>query len=140
MFNKNKGGTKLMGSKGKGSRNERELFYLFYEHDWMPLRTAGSGSTPIPAPDLLVGNGKRVLAIECKTIRGTKKYLEPQQIKELMIFAEKFGAEPWIAIKFDYQGWFFVKPSELEKTKNGMPAISLKNAQQKALRFQDMVQ
>ena len=63
-------------SKKKGSRTERELFYLFYESSWMPIRVAGSGSTPIPAPDLLVGNGKRVLAIECKAIKGTKKYFE----------------------------------------------------------------
>ena len=41
-------------------------------------------------------------------------------------------------MKFDYQGWFFLKPSELEKTKNGIPTISLKMAQQKALRFQDI--
>ena len=125
-------------SKKKGSRNERELFYLFYNSGWMPLRTAGSGSTPIPAPDLLVGNGSRILAIECKSIKGKTKYIENERVEELLTFAQKFGAEPWIAMKFDYQGWFFLKPSELEKTKNGIPTISLKMAQQKALRFQDI--
>lgn len=127
-------------SKKKGSRTERELFYLFYESSWMPIRAAGSGSTPIPAPDLLVGNGKRVLAIECKAIKGTKKYFEQQQIQELLTFAEKFGAEPWIAIKFDYKGWFFLKPEELERTKNGIPSISIKTAQIKARKFHELIQ
>ncbi len=128
-----------MGSKRKGTRVERELFHMFSNTNiFIPIRVAGSGSTPIPAPDLLIGNGKRILAIECKAIKGTKKYLEQQQIQELITFAQKFGAEPWIAMKFDYQGWFFLKPSELARTKNGVPSISLKTAQQKALRFQDI--
>ena len=72
-----------MNRKGKGTRAERELFHMFYNtNKFLPLRVAGSGSTPIPAPDLLVGNGSRILAIECKAIKGTKKYLEQHSLVE----------------------------------------------------------
>lgn len=126
-------------SKKKGTRSERELFHLFHQNNWMPCRIAGSGSTPIPAPDLIVGNGSRILAIECKSIKGNIKYIENEKIDELLTFSKRFGAEPWIAIKFDYQGWFFLPPEKLEKTKNGIPAISLKTAKEKALRFEDLI-
>jgi len=126
-------------SKNKGTRAERELFHLFYNtNNFIPVRVAGSGSTPIPAPDLLVGNGLRSLAIECKSMKGTKKYIGNEKIQELLTFAQKFGAEPWIAMKFDYQGWFFLKPSDLERTKNNF-VVSLEFAKEKGMRFEELV-
>ena len=67
-------------SKAKGSRAERELLGMFWENNFAGYRAAGSGSTPLPSPDLLVGNGKRYLAIECKSLKSKAKYLEEEQI------------------------------------------------------------
>ena len=58
-----------MGSKKKGTRAERELIHMFFKSEpWASVRVAGSGSMPFPCPDLVAGNGKRVLAIECKSL------------------------------------------------------------------------
>jgi len=60
-------------NKAKGSRAERELLAMFWENNFGGYRSAGSGSTPLPSPDILVGNGKKYLAIECKSIKGNRE-------------------------------------------------------------------
>lgn len=129
-----------MGSKGKGCRTERELVHLFNNTgNWMAIRVAGSGLTSDPNPDVLAGNKTRKLAIECKSIKGTTKYLYPEEIDQILTFSSKFGAEPWIAIRFNIKGWYFLKPEELEKTKSSNSIITLKLAEQKGLRFNDLI-
>ena len=59
--------------KSKGTRGERELFHLFWNNQWGCIRTAGSGSTPLPAPDLLASKKNRYLAIECKVLKNNIK-------------------------------------------------------------------
>src|SRR3989344_2901742 len=98
-----------MGSKTKGSNAERELFHMFWQNNLACLRVAGSGSTTLPAPDLLVGGQGRVMAIECKALKEGIKYFDEEEIKQLETFAKTFGAEPWIAIRFNRQGWWFLQ-------------------------------
>ena len=127
-------------SKQKGSRAERELLSMFWDTGiWGGFRTAGSGSTPLPSPDLLVGNGKRYLAIECKSLKTKAKYLEEQQIKELIEFSKRFGAEPWIGLRFNNVGWFFIQHEKLEKTKNGSLIASLEILKNKGLSFNKLI-
>ena len=129
-----------MSSKRKGTRFERELAHMFFDHNWGCVRVAGSGSTPMPAPDILASNGKRYLAIECKVIGNTNKFFSEEDIQQLLKFSDKFGAEPWIAIKFDYKGWFFLKPEDTDRTKNGYYSISLELAKQKGLNLNTFLQ
>ncbi len=127
-------------SKSKGSRAERELLKMFYDTGlWGGCRTPGSGSTPLPSPDLLVGNGKRYLAIECKSLKSKAKYLEKQQIDELVEFSQKFGAEAWIGLRFNNLGWYFIQPNKLEKTKNGSLIASFDVLKEKGLNFNDLI-
>ncbi len=127
-------------SKGKGSRTERELVHLFNNTgEWAAIRVAGSGLTDDPNPDVLTGNKNRYLAIECKSIKGTSKYLYPEEIEQIVTFASKFGAEPWIAIRFNIKGWYFLKPEHLEKTKSSNSVINLRLAEEKGLRFKDII-
>jgi len=125
--------------KNKGSRTERELFHKFWDSGLSAVRVAGSGSTPLPAPDLLASNSSRVFAIECKALKSSKKYFKEGEIEQLIEFATKFGAEPWVAMKFNNKGWFFVHASQVEKTKNNINCISLKLAQEKGIRFDDFI-
>ncbi|MBI4447966.1 hypothetical protein HY643_03220 [Candidatus Woesearchaeota archaeon] len=127
--------------KAKGSRAERELFHMFWEAKWHTVRSAGSGSTPLPNPDLIVGNAaeKRILAIECKSLKAGKKYFSTAEINQLKYFAEGFGAEPWIAIRFDTIGWFFLKTQELPKTKGESFAVSLGFAQKNGIKFEELI-
>ena len=128
-------------SKSKGSRAERELLAMFWETGfWGGCRTPGSGSTPLPSPDLLVGNGKRYSAIECKSLKNKAKYLEPGQIQELIEFSKKFGAEAWIGLRFNNLGWHFIQPEKLEKSnKKGTLIASLDILKEKGLTFDELI-
>ena len=89
-----------MNTKAKGTKGERELIKTFNENGWSAIRSAGSGSSPYPAPDILAGNAVRRLAIECKVTKENKKYLQNAEIDQLQEFSRKFGAEPWVGVKF----------------------------------------
>ena len=105
-----------MSLKGKGANAERELIHLFWSNGWVSVRVAGSGSMQYPSPDVLASNGKRILAIECKTSKNDSKYIDKAQIDDLKIFASDFKAEPWVGIRFARTDWYFLKPEEAEIT------------------------
>lgn len=126
-------------SKVKGSRAERELQHMLFEHGWMPLRAAGSGSTTLPAVDLVAGNGKNILAIECKSISGNKHYFDDEEIEQIKVFSERFGAQPLIGIRFDNIGWYFVELKNLVKGNGKNYFISLESAQETGFRFEDLI-
>ena len=75
-----------MSSKSKGTKAERELLHLFWAKEWATIRSAGSGSMKYPGPDLIASNKARVLAIECKSTKKNKQYLEEYDIKQLKDF------------------------------------------------------
>ena len=128
-----------MSNKGKGSRLERELIKMFFDTgDFAALRVAGSGSTPLPAPDLLVGGKGKVFAIECKSGKK-RRYIDPEQINELLEFAAKFGAEPWIGVRFNNNGWHFLDVKSLHISKGGNYAVDLKLALEKGISFNELI-
>ncbi|MBS3149305.1 Holliday junction resolvase [Candidatus Woesearchaeota archaeon] len=128
-----------MGSKKKGTRAERELIHLFFNtNTWIAIRVAGSGSMPIPCPDIVVGNGKRVLAIECKSLADNIKYFKEQELADLIEFSRRFGAEAWLGVRFDHVGWFFIQPNNLILSKKGTPSISLNEAKEIGLKFEQL--
>ena len=102
-------------NKKRGIAAERELLHLLWHKGYAVARIAGSGSIPKPSCDLVAGNKKEKLAIEVKTTRSNKKYINEKQLKEFISFAEKFGLKPVIAIKFFRKGWFMVEPKKLKK-------------------------
>ncbi len=124
-----------MSNKSKGSNAERELLKIFVEGGFRSLRVAGSGVNDDSPCDLLAGkiNGKKY-AIECKTCKDKKRYIDKKQIEDFLVFSLAFGLEPMIAVKFNRQGWLFLKPEELEDTGKCL-AISLNDALQKGKRF-----
>lgn len=127
-------------SKSKGSRAERELLHKFYDtKKWICLRAPGSGSIPLPSPDLLAGNGKKHLAIECKATKKSAKYFPLQEIEDLKTFARKFGAEPWIGLRFNNRDWYFLKPEYLRKS-GKMLVASLKFAEKEGLSFEQLIE
>lgn len=126
-------------SKKKGTRAERELFHLLWESQWAVVRSAGSGSTQKPSPDLITSNGKRILAIECKSIKTLKKYFCQEEILQLNKFSKGFGAEPWIGIRFDKKGWFFVPLNKLPQSKGQSFSISWDFAQKQGISFEELI-
>ena len=127
-----------MSRKSKGISAERELLHLFWKNDWACIRVAGSGNVSFPVPDLLAGNSVRKLAIECKTIKDNKKYFSDEDIDQITEFSKRFGAEPWLAVKFINVGWYFISLDDLEKTKNNF-VVSLGLAKNKGLSFDELI-
>ena len=126
-----------MSLKSKGINAERELVHMFWGKEWACLRIAGSGSNRYPSPDVLVGNKLRRLAIECKTTKDQKKYFEKREIEALKKFADVFGAEPWIAVKFKGHDWYFIMVEDLKETEKGFMA-SAEIAKSKGLLFEEL--
>ncbi len=124
--------------KAKGLNAERSIVRHFWEAGWAAVRVAGSGATKFPNPDVIAAKQGRKLAIECKTTKDTKKYLSKQDVVQLKTFASKFGAEPWIGIKFNTLDWYFISLDDLERTKNGF-VVSIKLAKDKGLLFEELI-
>ena len=125
--------------KKKGSRSERELFHLLWEHYGPCVRSAGSGSTTKPSPDLIASNGSRGLAIECKSTKAKKLYFPPKEINELLLFSNSFNAEAWLAVRFDNKGWYFILAENLTKTKGESFSISYPELLEKGLIFEELI-
>ncbi len=124
--------------KAKGLNAERSIVRNFWEAGWAAVRVAGSGATKFPNPDVIAAKQGRKLAIECKTTKDTKKYLSKQDVVQLKTFASKFGAEPWIGIKFNTLDWYFISLDDLERTKSGF-VVSIKLAKDKGLLFEELI-
>ena len=127
-----------MSLKSKGINAERELVHMFWAKDWACLRIAGSGSSRYPSPDLLVGNKLRRLAVECKTTKEKSKYFDKERVSALRKFADVFGAEPWVAVKFKGYEWYFVSLEDLKDTGNGF-SLNVDGAKSKGLLFEEML-
>ena len=127
-----------MSRKSKGISAERELLHKFWANGWACLRAAGSGSMRYPCIDLLAGNKIRKLAIECKTSKNKTKYFSEDDIEQLLEFAKIFGAEPWIAIRFDKNEWFFIFCEDLRRSGRSY-AVDLDLAKSKGLLFEELI-
>ncbi|MGV8172262.1 MAG: Holliday junction resolvase Hjc [Candidatus Woesearchaeota archaeon] len=128
----------LMNHKAKGSNAERDLIHKFNDNGWVAIRSAGSGSMQYPSPDILAGNNLRRLAIECKSTADIKKYLTKKEVDELVFFANKFGAEAWIGVKFDRMEWFFINIEDLDKNDKSY-SIGIPEAKRKGLSFEQLI-
>jgi Holliday junction resolvase len=124
--------------KIKGTKAERELLKMLWHNGWATIRSAGSGSMRFPSPDLLAGKGERKLAIECKATADNSKYFEKEEITELKEFGRMFGAEPWVAIRFDRESWLFINPVDLDETEKSF-SITKEKARMKGLSVEEVI-
>ena len=124
--------------KAKGSKAERELLHMFWSKGWACIRSAGSGSMKYPGPDLIVSNKSRRLAIECKTTKRNKQYLDKHDVEQLREFCDIFGAEPWFAVRFARMNWLFLSLEDIEKTESGY-VIDAKVAERRGLLIDELL-
>ena len=128
-----------MANKKRGIAVERELLHMLWDAGFACCRVAGSGSIPEPSCDLLAGNTKAKYAIEVKSSKTTKKYIQKKQVNEFMEFANKFGLTPLIALKFSRKGWHFLTPDQFDETNKAI-TISLEKAQKIGTKFEELTQ
>ncbi|MFH1642978.1 MAG: Holliday junction resolvase Hjc [Nanoarchaeota archaeon] len=127
-----------MSRKSKGINAERDLLHKFWKLGWPCIRIAGSGSMRYPSADILATNKIRKLAIECKTCKSNNKYLSKEDIAQIKEFSDIFGAEPWIAVKFDRNDWYFLSLDDIKKTGSNY-LVSSKIAQDRGLLIEELI-
>jgi len=126
-----------MSKKSRGINAERDLIHKFWAAGWAAMRSAGSGSSHYPSPDVIASNNLRKIAIEAKLTTEEKKYFDKKEIEDLKIFADKFGAESWVAIKFFRKDWVFLTLEDLEAT--GKHFVATKEvAERRGLSFNEI--
>ncbi len=127
-------------SSNKGSRRERELVNKLDGADFAVMKAPASGSaTERELPDVLAGNGEKFYAIEAKSSSGNPIYLSGEEVEALIFFAENFGAEAWIAVRFDHEDWYFFKPEELYQTDGGNYRVKKETAIQEGTDFNEYI-
>lgn len=101
-------------SSQKGSKGENELGELFEERGYVFFRQAGSGTADRELPDIGVGNGGHFIVFEVKRWGYQDyEYLTKKEVDDLIFFAEQFGAEYYIAARFNRKPWQFYKKEEM---------------------------
>lgn len=123
-----------MSNKSKGAKVERELYQIFIDNCFRVVRVAGSGTMENASCDLLAGKKRKKYCIEVKSCKGAYKYISKEQIEDFMIFSEVFGLTPIIAVRFNREGWFFLKPKDLEDVGKNF-SVSLELAKKKGKKF-----
>lgn len=127
-----------MSRKSRGITAERDLIHRFWAAGWAALRVAGSGSSHYPSPDVLASNNTRKVAIEAKLTTEQRKYFPEAEIRGLRFFAEKFGAEPWVAVKYSREGWRFYTLDDLRETGAGYALGKMEK--ERGLGFEELVE
>lgn len=127
-----------MNRKGKGTKHERELVHMLWREGFACIRSAGSGSMRHPSPDILGGNRLRKVGIECKSSSSDAIYIPTESLEQLKTFCTQFGAEPWVAVRFNGEEWYLLNPEDIEKTERSY-VISKKKAKEYGLLFEEFV-
>ena len=127
-----------MSTKSRGIAAERDLIHKFNANEWVAFRAAGSGSMKYACPDIIAGNNLRKLAIEVKLTTSTKKYFTKDEIKDLKFFADRFGAEAWVAVKFFKTDWLFLTLEDLKETPGSFVA-DLEVSKLRGLSFEEII-
>jgi len=113
----------------KGKQAEKELMDRVEELGFAPMRApaSGGGGQSRDLPDVLVGDGEHILAIEVKRSGKNQVYLTPAEVEALMRFAEAFHADatPVIAVRWDYDTTFYLAgPVSLSTTDSGNVSVT----------------
>jgi len=114
----------------KGSKGENELGGLFGERGYVWMRQAGSGTADRELPDICVGNCGQFIVMEVKRWGGQDyDYVSKEEVEDLIYFAEQFGADYYIAARFNHRNWQFFKKEEMHETEKSYRIENVKSEQ-----------
>lgn len=131
----------------KGTDSERELVNMLWRAGFAAIRSPASGAaTKNPLPDIIAGNGKRYLSIEVKSSSKDRFYIKKDDIKDLVTFSKRFGAEPYLGVKFNGEKWAFAPVDLLDGitqilsvTKDGNVRIDIQEVRQRWMDFDELI-
>ncbi len=104
-----------MAYYNKGANAERELIHILFKNGLSVVRTAGSGATSLPAPDVIALDKKNKLAFECKAWNAAYLSIPIEQMEELQKWARRAGTKVFVAWKIPKKGWHFLRPKDFTK-------------------------
>lgn len=121
-----------------GIKYEYELVGELKKADYEACRLPGSS---VRNPDILAGDGETVFVIEAKITTNNRIIIRSSQIKNLIRFAWKFKAEPWVAVKFINQtSWIFIRPNAFQISKDNQKlTIDFNTALEKGVTVRELV-
>ncbi len=128
-----------MAQYAKGAKAERELIEMFWDNGYAAMRAAGSGISRLPSVDVIASNGKKTFAISCKSTKKTNVYLDSEEIGKLKSFSEKFGAIPYIGVRFNGKNWCFLGMDKIKRTEGKKFTISRKNSEKSGKSFERLI-
>lgn len=108
-----------------GSQPERDLATALDACGYAAMRAPASGSaTARDLPDVLASNGDKTLAVELKSTSSTTAYVDAAEVAALERFAERFGADAYLAANFKRPGGsrsrvWLVAPEDARVTDGG---------------------
>lgn len=140
-----------MATNKKGDRRERELVNSIHATDFVVMRAPASGAaTERELPDVLAGDTENFYAVEAKSSSGDPIYIPGAEVDALYTFANAFGAEARIGVKFDLKygdpaygddnrpGWYFFDPEDLYVTDGGNYRVKKETALADGIPFIDL--
>lgn len=118
-------------SYNKGARGERELGELLSDRGFLWMRAPGSGTADRELPDVIAGKDGRLVVFEVKRWSNdfTYEYLDKKEVEDLILFANCFAAEYYVAYRFDRCSWQFRKKDELHETEQSYRCDKVKSAE-----------
>jgi len=128
----------------RGIQDERKLVRLLWKRGFAVMRAPASGaSTQMPRPDIIAGNSNKGVqfAIEVKTTHNESLYIAHESVNQLLEFAQRFGCQPILAIKFKgrSRSWLFMEPQQLSMTPTANYKITFKDALEKGSKFTSLM-
>lgn len=107
------------GGRARGYRAERELVIKLWRRGFAVMRAPASGSKVKRAmyPDVVAIKRGRVAVFEVKSrSKEETMYLDREQVKKMIEFAERAGGKAFVAIKISGRDWVFIPAERLEPT------------------------
>ena len=112
---------------------------MFWNNGYAAMRAAGSGISRLPSVDVIASNGEKIFAISCKATKKTNVYLDAEEVEKLKTFSEKFGATPYIGVRFNGKNWYFLEMEKVRKTEGKKFTVSRKNSEKSGKSFEKLI-
>lgn len=107
----------------KGDTQERHLMAVLRGHDFIPMRSPGSGTGDWEQPDVLAAQEGVILATELKS-GANPRNLRAEEVDALVRFADAFLAAAVVAVRYKGDRTFYLVPPDLlDRTDSGRYSI-----------------
>lgn len=127
-----------MTSYARGANAERELISFLWDRGFAATRTAGSGASILPAPDLVALSKDFKFAFECKFWRANYLHISRKNFTDQLEWCSRADAFFVVAWKIPRKGWFFL-PEHLFNSNEKFFTISLSKAYSDGLSFDELL-